>query len=324
MSTHICPCVKVNLLKHPNADTLSIVKVLGYQVVVKTEEWKDGMLGIYVPPDSVLPFRNPLFDWFIEKYGQRVRVKKFRGEISQGLLVQAPSIAREREDWAERLGIQHYEPTMALAVGFSTQTDMAPGPPGLYLPKYDIERWANFHSAITEKDTVYVTEKIHGTSSRFLFMDDEFYVGSRNLWKKDVPGCVYWECTKQHPAIREWCEKHPDYVLYGEVFGWVQKLRYGARPGQLFFAAFDVFHSINGAWLEYPDFCEIVPSILRVPELYVGLFDLDKLRELAEKNSEYVDDISEGIVFGTIPERTERGLGRCKLKIVSNRYYERG
>ena len=43
------------LEKHPNADTLSIVKVKGWQCIVKTDEFKDVKLAAYIPIDSLIP-----------------------------------------------------------------------------------------------------------------------------------------------------------------------------------------------------------------------------------------------------------------------------
>lgn len=55
-ANHRVNVVRINELeKHPNADSLSIVRIEGYQIVVKTENWKIGDLGIYIQPDSVVP-----------------------------------------------------------------------------------------------------------------------------------------------------------------------------------------------------------------------------------------------------------------------------
>ena len=40
---------------------------------------------------------------------------------------------------------------------------------------------------------------------------------------------------EQNPWIAAFCENFPDLTVYGEVFGWVQDLKYGAQPGQIFF-----------------------------------------------------------------------------------------
>jgi hypothetical protein len=81
---------------HPNADTLGIVFVGGYQCVVKKDNYKVGDLAIYLPPDSVVPQTKPFeFLWadkefpdgvVPEKY-RRITVRRFRKEWSEGLLL---------------------------------------------------------------------------------------------------------------------------------------------------------------------------------------------------------------------------------------------
>lgn len=64
-STHRVEVVPVVLTPHPNADTLSIIRLLdGYQVVGKTEAWADKTIAAYVPPDSLVPLDRPEFAWF--------------------------------------------------------------------------------------------------------------------------------------------------------------------------------------------------------------------------------------------------------------------
>jgi len=53
MSTHVVEVVKIKKENHPNADSLSIVKVRGWQCVVRTDDWEDGQLAAYIPPDSL-------------------------------------------------------------------------------------------------------------------------------------------------------------------------------------------------------------------------------------------------------------------------------
>lgn len=53
--------------------------------------------------------------------------------------------------------------------------------------------------------------------------------------KLRVEKCVYWLAVKQNPWIEDLCRSHPDYIFYGEIFGWVQKLRYGATEAGMCF-----------------------------------------------------------------------------------------
>ena len=59
MSTFRCDVVPVTLEPHPNADSLSLVRVGGYTVCVRTADWEGVDRGVYIPPDSVVPATGP-------------------------------------------------------------------------------------------------------------------------------------------------------------------------------------------------------------------------------------------------------------------------
>lgn len=137
-SNHRVPvvCLK-EVRKHPNADSLGLVDIGGYQVVVKLGEFNEGDLAIYVQPDSILPDTKE-YEWFwspsvfeggTPEKKRRVTVRRFRKEWSEGLLLplthdgegffiarDAASGVKERravaegDDLAEVLGIEHYNP----------------------------------------------------------------------------------------------------------------------------------------------------------------------------------------------------------------------
>jgi len=55
VDTHKVEIVPVEMEKHPDADSLSIVRVYNFTCVVRTEDWKGVTKAAYVQPDSVLP-----------------------------------------------------------------------------------------------------------------------------------------------------------------------------------------------------------------------------------------------------------------------------
>ena len=63
--------------KHENADTLEIVRVLGWQCIVKKGEFKEGDLIVYFEVDSVLP-ELPQFE-FLKDKKYRIKTIKLRG-----------------------------------------------------------------------------------------------------------------------------------------------------------------------------------------------------------------------------------------------------
>lgn len=122
------------LVKHPNADSLSLVHIGGYQVVVKTADWKGGDLAAYIQPDSVVPAEPQYaFLWDdmtfenneVPLKRRRVTARRFRKEWSEGLLTPITKSAFDPsktegyikgktvtigDDVAELMGVTHYEP----------------------------------------------------------------------------------------------------------------------------------------------------------------------------------------------------------------------
>jgi hypothetical protein len=71
------------VIKHPNADSLDIVSVKGWNVVVKKGEFQPSDLCVYMEIDSLLPER-PEFEFLASKK-YRIKTIKFRGQVSQGI-----------------------------------------------------------------------------------------------------------------------------------------------------------------------------------------------------------------------------------------------
>ena len=72
-----------NIRPHNNADNLELVNILGWQVVVKRNEFKEGEFCVYIPIDSVLPDK-PEFE-FLRNKDFRIKTIKLRGNLSQGI-----------------------------------------------------------------------------------------------------------------------------------------------------------------------------------------------------------------------------------------------
>lgn len=326
-STHRVDVIPIVLQPHPNADTLSIVQIFNFTVVVKTAEWKDKALGVYIQPDSVCP-DTPTFSFLDEKDRRRIRVRRFRGVWSQGLLIPAPEGSKAGDDVSEMLGVTRYEPPEPL----STMGETEGGPAG-YRPAYDVESWNRYGSLFQEGEKVVATEKIHGASGRFSFFEDRMYCGSRREWKKPNDENLWWMCLKKNPWIDDFCKLHPRLTLYGEVYGRVQDLKYGAGKNDIFFAAFDLWHNVELKWLDWSDFLSVAESFdsklgsktfKMVPLLYEGPYSAD-LCKLAEGKSMVAgaDHGREGCVIRPVIERIGQEIGRVQLKIVSNEYLAR-
>lgn len=72
-----------NIKEIPGADNISVANILGWQVVVKKDEFKEGDLVIYCEIDSVLP-EKPEFE-FLRNRKFRIKTIKLKNTISQGI-----------------------------------------------------------------------------------------------------------------------------------------------------------------------------------------------------------------------------------------------
>ena len=78
----------VDIQPIPEADKIVTATVLGWQIVVKKDEFKVGDLVSYIQIDTVVP-ETEQFD-FLRERKYRVRTIKLRKQISQGLIVPLP------------------------------------------------------------------------------------------------------------------------------------------------------------------------------------------------------------------------------------------
>jgi len=195
-STHKCEVVEVNLIPIEGADKITLCRIFdGYTCVTQKEQWKDKSLGIYIPPDSLVDVTRPEFDFLTKdaKNGfARIKAKKIRGYLSFGLLVPAPSEAILGEDWAEKLGVKHYDQEEAKIRSNKGVKGLNNGEtakaPSIYCPKYDLETGRKYaKSCFTEGEPVFIHEKVNGENWLGVSLEDGIHIRSRTTWKKEYP-----------------------------------------------------------------------------------------------------------------------------------------
>lgn len=321
ISTHKSDVIRINKIeKHPNADSLGIVKIFdGFVCCVRLGDFQEGDLAVYIQPDSICPDTD-LFAFLGEH--KRIKVKKLRGIFSMGLLIKAPEGLNEGDDASEILGITHYNPPEP---NLSTGAVSAPSPLGFY-PHYDVESFRKYGRIFEEGEKVFCTEKIHGCNGKFVYKDNEFHCGSRTRWTADEKGNVWWKALRKHDEIQKFLQDNPGVTVYGEVYGNVQELKYGHAPGDISFILFDILK--EGMWINAPDFFEVCQknNLPHVPIVYEGPFNFEKCLELAEGNSliPNANHIREGVVIKPETERWNSLVeGRVSLKVVGNGYLEK-
>jgi len=337
MSTHEVKIVKINeLYPHPNADRLEIVKIWGYECVVKKDQFKIGDLGAFIEPDYKVPLGRPEFAFLSKpdkpRKQQRIAVCRLRGIYSAGLLIPAPEGFNEGDNAMEFLGVERYEPPEEILV----KNAFAEKGPDVFSIKYDLENLKKYVDVLIPNEDVIVTVKLHGTNARFCWHNDRMFCGSRTQWKmksgselpdgRIVPKNAWWEALNQNPWIENFCKKNPDMILYGEIVG--SSIQNGFDYGHknsIGFYVFDILHKNN--WINNKSFSEDIYSQLKfVPTVYEGPFVIDTIAKLAELKEDFnnANHIREGVVVKLINERIDPLIGRVALKFVSNNYLEKG
>jgi tRNA-binding EMAP/Myf-like protein len=370
----ICRVEKVE--KHPNADKLSIVTIKGWNCITGLDQYKVGDLVIFCPPDSIIP--ESLIEKhnleFLRKNG-RVGTIKLRKVISQGLVLDISDLSplvkvKEGINVANVLGITKWEPPEA---NYSCQTKRETVSQyfvkwvhkeitlrrfiaksfGLikdslfkrkkklnpYFDKYtDIENIKNYPNVLKDGELVVITEKIHGSNTRYGNLPKkstwlnrklyEFCYGSHNIQLCGNRGkhCFYGEDLYGRIAERLQLDtKLPNgFVFYGEIYGkGVQDLTYGLDDISVQF--FDIKDVKTGKYLDHDKFtdtCRLL-QLPVVPVLYYGPFSKEAIKEHTEGTSTVgivtKGCIREGCVIKPVIERIEH-LGRVILKSISEEY----
>lgn len=313
-----------DLHKHDNADTLSITNVDAYPVVVRSAEFHPGQKAVYIPADAMVPTDRPEFA-FLGKDGKetaRIKAMRLRGVFSMGLLIPvADSSWAIGENVADYYGITKYEPPLPLTMGGEDERD-----PG-FIPIYtDIEGLRRYPDVLHPGEPVVLTEKIHGANGRFCWWEDRFWVGSHTKIKRESESNIWWRVARQY-GLAEKLQHIPGVVLYGEVFGKVQDLKYGARGDELFFAAFDAFDIKDGRYLSAPQFFDMMEylAIDIVPVIYRGPWFAGRCLPFQNgKTLLGADHVREGFVVRPLNgERWDESIGRVILKMPGEDYLTR-
>lgn len=316
--------------KHPNADKLDLVQVGGWQLVSGKDNWKEGDLCVYVPPDSIIP--TELAERIgVEKYlsNGRVKVAKLREENSFGVAFPPEPDMIEGQDVSEFYGITKYEPPVKFSAGDSERHHP------LLFQYTDIENARHYNRVFEPNEQVVYTEKLHGSLSRLgVIWDDElndykWVAGSKGLQRRQSEGSLYWFAYYNIPQLKELVESilstftNPapkSIIFYGEVFGQgVQNFDYGLKGKA--WRMFDI--AIDGKFANFGFVIDAAKlyNIPLVPVLEIGEFSVEKLISHSKGKSVLGGNhVREGVVVKPVTERIDPKIGRVILKYVSDDY----
>jgi RNA ligase (TIGR02306 family) len=293
-------------------------------------------------------------------YFYKVGAKNFRKVLSYGLLVPAPEGVKPGDDVAEQLGVKHWnepEPTTSggevakppkLATKVYDVEAFLKHGRGVFVQDEPVivtekihgcnGRWV-FHNgefycgSKTEWKKEFATppdgDKIE-TEMRAKLKDkvsetelEEKVIKMRSgLENRRSAQNLWWKALRATPTLTEWLQTHPDHVVYGEVYGAVQDMKYGVPPGEVRIAVFDILK--DGDWMSVMEAHKLAAMLPWVPVIGALTFDFDYIAELAKANEQSLipgaDHPREGIVVKTTTERRDPTIGRVQLKAVSEWY----
>jgi len=311
------------------ADAIERATVLGWQLVVKKNDFQVGDLVVYCEIDCLMP-NKPVFE-FLKPRGMRVRTIRLRGQISQGICFPLSILPEgfevvEDADCTRELGIEKYEPPLPACL-----SGVAKGRFPSFIPKTDETRVQVLQKLLDKYkgEKCYVTEKVDGSSGTFYVNNGEFGVCSRNLELLEDSENSFWKVARQMNVENKIRSLQGNFALQGELIGeGIQDNRLKLRGQTIRF--FNVFVIDKFEYLPYEKFIAILQNIQlpSVPILSVDYElnnDIEEIIKMATRKSTITPDVwAEGIVIRPLNEKIELLLsnenfnnGRVSFKAIN-------
>lgn len=243
----------------PDADNIEVATVNGWQLVVKKGEFQVGDKAIYCEIDSFLPIigvfeflRASSYQKMGSLEGFRLRTKKMRGQVSQGLLLPlsirknypVPITGDELEalpegsDVSDLLGIIKYERPIPKEM----EGKMRAGFPSV-IPSTSLERIQNMAGQYPDLRfrNYFAMEKANGYSVTYYHHDGLFSTCSRDVDLLETDSDLYWQFAREN-NLREKLSKLGNIALQGELIGeGIMKNPYKIKGKTVrFFKAYDI------------------------------------------------------------------------------------
>ncbi len=345
-----------SVLPIEGADKIQVAKIKDsfWECVVRKGEFKAGDKAVYFEIDSLLPETKP-FDFLTFKNGKhRLKTRRMRGQISQGLLLPAAEFTQQNlsglavgTDVTEVLRVEKYEPPSDERVqqpqpqrkltlwqrilkyfGLYRTAKQKRGFPDFF-PKTDQPRLQNcprYLSQYAEEDFC-VEVKLDGSSMTVYHNNGKVGVCSRRMGKPDVEGCHWWRSARNQDIPFKLMRLGRNLAIQGELCGpGIQKNR--SKLSELTFFVFDIYDINTRSYLSPAQREEVLDSldflgegtIEDVPVVYKSV-------KLFEQYATFED--LQGLADGTqVMNKCKREGVVCKLlsnpnvtfKIISNKY----
>ena len=297
-----------NIRKHPNADSLDVAEVLGWQVVVQKDLHKEGDNIIFITIDTILPKTN-WSESFQDKRdpNKQIRIKniKLRGEYSSGVVLPISEFPEFKDDLighdvTMQLGVVKYIKELPANLSGENVGDF----PTQFAPKTDEDNGLNdleLVKCVLDYPSITITQKIDGSSITLVVENGELTrVCSRNLSKKETDNSAFWKAARKLIIPVGW-----NGTIQGELAGnGIQRNQLKIEDIRIF--VFQIY--VNGFCMSYNTMkkfcenelnCDVVPLLFELnKESSYGMWNepLKKLQELADKQIYSSGLNAEGIV----------------------------
>lgn len=313
------------------ADRIQAAHVLGWELVVKKDEFRPGDLAIYFSIGSILDVTNPNTS-FLE--GKPLRTKKIRGIISQGLLGPLtwlkdygvdPANVKEGDDVTAKMQVKKWVPIDEKEI-YSAETDNERAPFPWYVPRTDEERIQNMtrHLQKFADQPIVLTQKFDGTSCTYVYSQDKFMTCSRNnvLLRETEMSRPYLEIAKRYDLAVKMAGLKRNLAIQGEIIG--PKINANRhKTNEIEYYVFNVYDIDAKLYLGYDDIMDITQKLgLKMVDLvYRGIMksewlNVKTLLELANAQKYSTGQIAEGLVL----KLDQKAGPKLSCKIISNNY----
>jgi len=326
----------------PNADAIELATLEGmlWTFVVKKGDFQAGDRCVYFQIDSLLPKKE--WSEFMEDFGYRVKSRRFRGALSQGLALPLSIVYQETgveldpdwlsdPDWlpdflvgrdvTELLSVKHFEKP----IPFDRKDQMEEVNPG-YFPKTDEDMIQSlpvlWEEEIKDGQEVYITTKYDGTSMTVSLKDGKFSVCGRQWAFIERVGNPYWDLVSSYGLREVLASEGKNLAIQGELCGpGIQKNKMGLEAKDVF--VFDIYDIDKDEYFNYyqlTDFCSR-HRLKMVPIEFVGPKDPSwDLLEMAKGNYKS-GRRKEGIVVRPTEYQFSRTIGRrLSFKVLNNKF----
>jgi RNA ligase (TIGR02306 family) len=313
------------VLEHPNADSLELLKLGGFQCVVQKGAFSSGQRLVFAPEKSVLPdaLAEPFRKYLSGPNKDRVKSVRLRGEYSEGVILELPiDDAVIGQDISETLGIVKYEPPIPSSLAGA----VAPIGDESHFRRHDVERFRLYESEFVDGEEIMVTEKLHGSQGvYFRQADGQWVVTSKGLATKSLSilendGNVYWQAAHAVGLFAHVDSLEPDVPV--QIFAEVLKVQKGFDYGQTQ-PSLRIYRVLwNGEDVTFDAVDDFFKN-LWVPIVFRGPCDKTKLEAFAvgdETVSGQSRHIREGVVISpVIPRASSEGF-MLFVKLINPAY----